>query len=169
MKLSYVLTVIADDKPGLVEILSTVVKEHQGNWLGSRMASLAGKFAGIVHIEVATDQAALLEKSLAELSGQGIDIRIEPGKEAAQQTRIMTLSLVGNDRPGIVRELAHAMSELDINVLELITNCASAEMTAQPLFRAEATLEVPMQLDQDDISSAVESLGNEFMVDLQIS
>lgn len=42
-----VLTVIADDKPGIVEQLAATITEHGGNWLESRMAQMAGKFAGI--------------------------------------------------------------------------------------------------------------------------
>ena len=34
-----VLTVIADDKPGIVEQLSAVIARHGGNWLESRMAT----------------------------------------------------------------------------------------------------------------------------------
>ena len=43
-----VLTVIGDDRPGLVEQLAAAISEHRGNWLESSMAHLAGKFAGIV-------------------------------------------------------------------------------------------------------------------------
>ena len=49
-----VLTVIADDKPGLVETLAEVIADHKGNWLESSMSQLAGKFAGILRVSVAT-------------------------------------------------------------------------------------------------------------------
>ena len=41
-----VLTLIGPDRPGLVEAVAEVVARHGGNWLESRMAHLAGKFAG---------------------------------------------------------------------------------------------------------------------------
>ncbi|MGB4246421.1 MAG: ACT domain-containing protein, partial [Pseudohongiellaceae bacterium] len=43
-----VLTIIGDDKPGLVELLSETIARHSGNWLESNMSHLAGKFAGIL-------------------------------------------------------------------------------------------------------------------------
>ena len=46
-----VLTVFAPDKPGQVERIAQCIAEHGGNWLESRMARLAGQFAGIVRIE----------------------------------------------------------------------------------------------------------------------
>jgi len=35
MSVSLVLTAIGDDRPGLVEQLSTVISRHNGNWLES--------------------------------------------------------------------------------------------------------------------------------------
>ena len=55
-----VLTVIGDDKPGLVESLSSVIADHQGNWLESSMSQLAGKFAGILKVSVNKDHAQAL-------------------------------------------------------------------------------------------------------------
>lgn len=168
MKLSYVLTVIADDEPGIVERLSDVIKAHQGNWLKSRMANLAGKFAGVLHIEVPATQGPELESALKQLAHAGIEVRAELGKESEGETHQMTLNLVGNDRPGIVRELSGTLAEMHINVLELLTNCGTAEMSSQPLFRAEALLQVPLTLDIDDVKAAIEDLGNELMVEIKL-
>src|SRR5690606_26345178 len=47
-----VLTVIGDDRAGLVNAVAEVVARHGGNWERSQMAELAGKFAGIVLVTV---------------------------------------------------------------------------------------------------------------------
>ena len=41
-----VITVIGADRPGLVELLARTLVAHNANWLESRMANLAGRFAG---------------------------------------------------------------------------------------------------------------------------
>ena len=51
-----VLTVIGDDRAGLVHALSDVVSRHSGNWERSQMAELAGKFAGIVVVSVPAER-----------------------------------------------------------------------------------------------------------------
>ncbi|HLP77739.1 MAG TPA: ACT domain-containing protein, partial [Candidatus Paceibacterota bacterium] len=38
MQRSLVMTVIGQDRPGLVESIASLVTEHGGNWLESRMA-----------------------------------------------------------------------------------------------------------------------------------
>ena len=59
-----ILTVIGDDRPGLVGELAAVISAHQGNWLESSMAQLAGKFAGIVEVGVDATHADALRLAL---------------------------------------------------------------------------------------------------------
>ena len=62
-----VLTVIGDDRVGLVEALADTVSTHGGNWEHSQMAELAGKFAGIVVVTVPDDRATDLTGALRAL------------------------------------------------------------------------------------------------------
>lgn len=164
-----VLTVIADDKPGIVEQLSAVIARHGGNWLESRMAHMAGKFAGILRISVdgAHNEALLAE--LATLKNRGIQVNAEQGQaDHAANSIDLTLNLVGNDRPGIVREVSQALSHMGVNVLELTTDCDSAGMSAVPLFRAEALLRVPQDFDTQVLADALESISNDLMVEIRL-
>ena len=72
-----VLTVIGDDRPGLVGELSATISAHQGNWLESSMAQLAGKFAGIVEVSIDAAQADALSKALGELKGLKVTVETD--------------------------------------------------------------------------------------------
>ncbi|MAS25048.1 MAG: glycine cleavage system protein R [Oceanospirillaceae bacterium] len=166
---SLVLTVIADDKTGIVEQVSKVVAQHGGNWLESRMAHMAGKFAGIVLISVDAAQSADLITALSALSSQGIQVTAESGAVSDDSQCIeLTLSLVGNDRPGIVREVSQALAAMNVNVLELTTDCAPAEMSAVPLFKAEAVLRVAKDFDTSKVADALEAISNDLMVEISL-
>ena len=145
-----VLTLIGDDKPGLVESVAAVVAEHDGNWIESRMTKLAGKFAGVLRVNVAGDSLEAMTQALEQLSEQDLDISIETsGESAPPATRMVTMELLGHDRPGIVREVAHALASRGINVLDLSTEVASAAMSGEEMFRAHADLDVPESTDLD--------------------
>ena len=94
-----VLTIIADDKQGLVETLAKVIADHNGNWLESSMSQLAGKFAGILRVCVATDHAQMLVDALNNLSAE-LKLVVEQVEttEQAEGPRTVELVLVGNDR-----------------------------------------------------------------------
>lgn len=163
-----VLTVIADDKPGIVEQLSTVIADHGGNWLESRMAQMAGKFAGILRISIDSPQKSKLVAALSSLDSSGLQVRIEAPVTEKEHlaTHSITLSVVGNDRPGIVREVSQTLARVGVNVLELSTHCESAEMSAVPLFRSEISASIPDSLDHDDVSAALEALSDDLMVEV---
>ena len=63
-----VLTVIGEDKPGLVESLARTIAGHDGNWLESRMVHLAGKFAGVLRVSVPPPRMNSLMQALEGLT-----------------------------------------------------------------------------------------------------
>ncbi len=168
MTTNLVLTVIADDKPGLVESLSQTIASNSGNWLESSMSKLAGKFAGILRVSVDDDQ---VEQLIEQLNGLSSEIKLVIEKASAvppdQQSRIVKLSLVGNDRPGIIREISAAVSALGINVERLNTECAPAPMSSEALFKANATLEVPQSVTLEQLQEKLEKLADDLIVEVE--
>ncbi len=170
MTTSLVLTVIGSDRPGIVNLLSDVAQRFGANWAGSRMASLAGQFAGIVHFEVPDQHAESLAGALRKLDSSGLHIVIAMGDSSAASAghRIVRLELVGNDRPGIVRDLSGSLARRGVSIEELHTEVVSAAMSADQLFKVKALLAVPMALADDDLKRELEALATEMMVDVEL-
>ena len=162
-----VLTVIADDKPGLVESLSQIVAAHDGNWLESSMSQLAGKFAGILRVSVNDEVADNLIAALRAKEGD-LKLLIErvAGDALGDAPQTVTLSLVGNDRPGIIKEISHCLAELAVNVEQLNTECTPAPMSADILFKARATLRVPATITLDTLQAELEKLADDLIVEV---
>jgi glycine cleavage system regulatory protein len=170
MTASLVVTVVGPDRPGIVNQVSDAGRRFDANWAGSRMASLAGQFAGIVHFEVADAKADALAGALRELGSSGLQVVIVRGATpvAGGPVRRIKLSLIGNDRPGIVRELSGALARRGVSIEELHTSIESAPMSAEPLFRCDARISVPASVADDDLRGELEALANELMVDLDL-
>lgn len=170
MRSQLVLTLIGRDRPGLVEALSTEVARHGGNWEESRMAQLAGKFAGILRIAVDVDRAAGLARALAALEREGLRVVVEGAEASAQggAGQRARLTLVGSDREGIVRDLSRALAARSVNVEELETSCEAAPMAGGSIFRASALLLVPSGLSVEALRAALESLADDLMVEISL-
>jgi glycine cleavage system regulatory protein len=80
MRTSLVLTIIGDDKPGIVEQLSDQILATGANWEESRMARLGGKFAGLLRLTVDRARADALT---AELT------RSEPVDSRSSSSRVV--------------------------------------------------------------------------------
>jgi len=167
----FIISIMADDRPGLVETLSSIISEHQGNWLESRLTHLAGKFAGIVHLQVSKSHVKALQQALEALQQQGWTINIEQSQVQEIATNIptqMQLNIVGNDRPGIVKEISQVLSSLQVNVLDLATHFESAAMSAEALFKTQARVQLPKQLDEEELRDKLENLSNDLMVEVKL-
>ena len=171
MTLSLVLTVIGNDRPGLVGQLARAISLHHGNWLESSMAHLSGKFAGIVSVSVPEDQLAALQGALDALAGLRITTEVSPAAAPVQTTtgqRRLKLSLVGHDRIGIVREVSQVLARHEVNVENLSTHTASAPMSAEILFHATAELTASPAVDARALTLDLEQLSNDLMVDITL-
>ena len=170
MTIYLVLTVLGEDRPGLVEALAQVIAAHQGNWLESRMARLAGKFAGILRASVPEAHATALMHALQELTHAGLKVTIEQSSidASAQAYRWLTLALTGYDRPGIIRDISHALASRGINIDELHTEYTSAPMSGEMLFKATAQLRVPPAVVLSELQESLEQLAHGLMVDITL-
>ncbi|HUD24384.1 MAG TPA: ACT domain-containing protein [Burkholderiaceae bacterium] len=170
MAVSLILTIVGPDRPGLVNLISDKVAALGGNWLESRMANLAGQFAGIVHVHVPQTQVEPLVLALRELEAHGLRIVVTRGSDRSGEARgrKMRLEIVGQDRPGVVRDISHALASRGVSIEELVTDFVSGSMSGESLVRASARLLVPAQLGTAQLRDALEALANDLMVDLTL-
>lgn len=168
MAQSLVMTIIGPDRPGLVEELSNTIARHEGSWLESRMAQLAGHFAGILRIECPQEKTADLLAALRSDAVSGLEIHVfEEASTPQSSSRILFFDVIGNDRAGIVKQLSSAIAQCGGNVEELESNLESAAMAGHPVFHATGRIRVEENFDEDALITALESLGDDLSVSVK--
>lgn len=170
MSTAIVLTVVADDHPGIVEDLSDALATHGGNWTESSMMTLAGKFAGILLAEVPDERVESFLRVLdsLEIGGMQIIAQRTDRPTRPEDSREYSIELVGQDHPGIVHEITGVLAGLGINVLELETTVQSASMSGETLFIAHARILVPGEVSAEQLREELEDLANELMIDIDL-
>ena len=165
------MTIIGKDRTGLVESIARIVAEHGGNWLESRMCRLGGEFAGILRIHVPAAKHPALVSALKELQSQGLTVVAQSDQPltGAGPGRLTLLEIVGHDRPGIVRQIAAALASQGVNVEELSTECVSAPMSGEMLFKARATLGLPANCNLSILRAELEKAASDLMVDISFA
>lgn len=165
-----VLTAVGDDREGLVSALSQAVESHGGNWLDSELARLAGKFAGIVLVDVPADRVAAFTAAAAALREQiGWKVDVTGGDVGELAGRQVEVHLVGLDRPGMVRQVSTALAEQHVSITSLHSWTRSAPDTGGVLFEASATVNLPEGLEVEAVRAALEPIADELMVDLELT
>ena len=85
------MTVIGPDRPGLVEELSKTIASHEGSWLESRMAHLAGHFAGLLRVECPDEKCAELVSALQNLEGLSVQVAEELASQFPDLVKVVAL------------------------------------------------------------------------------
>ena len=168
-----ILVVSGSDRPGLTKALADAVLAAGGNWLESHLSRLGGKYVGSVLVEL--DAAALpaLEAQVRSVDATGLHIALVPAHEPADANpppggEALTVELVGQDRPGIVREVTTALAALGVNIDSLTTGTERGGWSGERLFRAEVRVTLPEGVGRDRVQGALEGISGEVMVDFTV-
>ncbi|MCB1703300.1 MAG: amino acid-binding protein [Halioglobus sp.] len=175
MQTSFIVTFIGDDRPGLVEQLSAVIEKNQGSWQESKLSQLGGKFAGLILVSLPADGGPSLEADLSALAASGISVRVTPTETTAcapsaepAPGRNITLTVLGPDRNGIVKEISTALAQRQINVLEMDTLVQSAPMSAEMIFQARIDAWIPEDSDIDELRANLDQIADSMTLEIDL-
>lgn len=166
-----ILAIVGSDRPGLVAAVADVVDAHGGNWENSSLTELAGVFAGVVEVSIAPERASDLERALRGLDSL-LTVTVQAGAEnadATADTRPLTVQVLGNDRPGIVREISTVFRAHGVNIDDMSTTTRDAAMAGGRLFEASVTADVPSSVDPESLRTDLERLATEIQVDITLA
>jgi len=164
-----VLTVAGSDRAGLVQALADVIAAHGGNWERSELAELAGTFAGVVLVSVPDARSTQLTSALGDLTDL-MTVTPYPGQDVAPATdatgKRVTFTVLGNDRPGIVRDITHVLLGRGLTIDRFTSRTGGAPMAGGELFEASVTAHAASGADISAAVAELEQLAAEIQVDL---
>jgi glycine cleavage system regulatory protein len=173
MTVAAVLTVVAQDRAGIVRAVASAVAEEGGNWIDSSLARLGGEFAGIVRIEAPGPRLSAIEARLRALASDGIQVSVRitghTGAHHDRAGRAARLTLTSVDQPGIVAEISQALAALDVSIERFKSHVEPGSMSGAPLFLAEAVVRVPPGLDLGAVEAALAEVAADLMADLTLA
>jgi len=170
MQRSVILTVVGSDRPGLTRALADAVYAAGGNWLESRLSRLGGKYVGSVLVELPADRLGELEAAAQAIDAVGLSVAILPAAAPGGERggRPLAIEIVGQDRPGIVREVTTVLAGLDVNIEDFTSEIEGSAWSGAPLFRGRARLLLPDDVSTDQVREALEEISGEIMVDVAV-
>lgn len=174
MRSSLVVTVVGPDRPGIVESIASAVTARRGNWVESKMARLAGQFAGVLLVDVPREEREALAVDLRGLTSRDLQLTITAadteeggsGSTAAAASPVLRFTLLGHDRPGVVRDVARVLAQRGVNVTDLETDVRSAPMSGEPLFRATVEATLPAAADESSLRAEIERVADGLAMDV---
>lgn len=167
MNQSVILTVVGSDRPGLTKALADAVYQVGGNWLESHLSRLGGQYVGSVLVELPAQRLSDLEAAAQAIDATGLSVAISPSVAPATDRAgdVLAIEIVGQDRPGIVREVTTVLAGLHVNIEGFSSEIEGSAWSGSPLFRGRAEILLPPGLSIDRLREALEEISGEIMVD----
>lgn len=172
MQKHLVMTVTGPDRTGLVEHITKLLLEYQGNVEESRMARLGGEFAMLMLVSVPEDKFEPVRESIRSLRNEDYKVTTRETERgySAKFTGWMPyqVKVSGADHEGIIYQITRYLAERGINIESMDTDMFSAPMSGTPLFTMTAVVLVPPDLPRnwhDDL----EAVGDDLNVDTEVS
>ena len=165
-----IITIFAKDRPGIIQALSDIVLSHRGNWLESSLSRLCGQFTGIAHISIEQQQKTDLVDALKALENDGIHVTFQNSSgidTEGDEIESIQMLVEANDRPGIVEEITSALSDVNVNVEHMDTECESASMAGYELFKAEIDVTLPKRFTIIKLQALLEKVSDDLMVTIK--
>ena len=79
--------------------------------------------------------------------------------------RALSIELVGQDRPGIVREVTGVLAQLGANIEDFSSGTEAEAWSGGLLFKARAHITLPEGVTAEQVQEALEAISGEIMVD----
>ncbi len=133
----YVISAVGKDKPGLVYSVTNVLAELGVNIVDVDARSVRGHFSLFIVIDLSTSEYGF-EKMYTSLkpleSNFNLGLNIEPYEAGRRKIdkRLMVLTVMGQDRPGIVAGVSSILAKIDINI-ETVRMIARGDYIAMEL------------------------------------
>ena len=164
---SILISVLGDDKPGLLDSLSEIIVLNDGDWVESNMSTVEAKFAGILRVNVPAKNSKKLMKELTS-SKLGLQIACEETAPVKiSDYKSYNIELIGQNHVGIINQLSHVLTyDLKANVEGIKTEIIDASMSGEQLFKAQINLHLPTSIDERLIKDKLELIADEMMVEI---
>lgn len=173
MRKNMVLTLTGHDRIGIVEQITKLVMEYDGNVEESRMARLGGEFAMLMLILIPDEKFEELRQDARKLGNEGYEITTcqtehsDPGKYAGWIPYQVKVS--GADHEGIIYHITHYLADQGINIETMDTSMVEAPMSGTPLFMMTAIVAVPPAQLHHNWQGNLNTIGDDLNVDIEVS
>lgn len=162
----HMLTLIGEDKPGIVAAVTRALFELGLNLGETSMLRLGGNFTVMMMVSGAPDETYLSERLAPVIEAQGMRLHVDPiqGRLHHHLVPNIQVTVTGADRAGIVAQVTGALAQAGFNILDLESDVAGTAQRPVYIMQISGVAEVPVEA----VESALEPLRRDG-VDVNVS
>jgi glycine cleavage system transcriptional repressor len=141
------LTLIGEDRPGIVAGVTRALFEHGLNLGETSMLRLGGNFTIMMMVTGTDDEAALHRQLKPVIEALGMCLHIDPINARLHQHLLPNLqvTVTGADRAGIVARVTGVLAEQQCNILDLESDVAGSAEKPVYILQIACIADTPLE------------------------
>jgi len=166
MNTQLTITIAGQDHPQLINQLAAKTHELGGKWLISKIHRLDNQVVGIIKVDIPNENAAQLKLELGrhtELNARIIEV---PLPIPLGKLKSLTLKVESSDRPGIVSDITNILDDIGVDIINIENHRVGVPDLGQTLFFAELVVNVPSEVNVDQLLEAVQQVEDGMRVNV---
>jgi glycine cleavage system transcriptional repressor len=173
MSRNFILTLTGPDRIGIVDRVTGLLLDRDGNVEASRMARLGGEFAVLMLVSMPEERFDGLEHDLEALTRDGYKVTTTPAERPRAEVppgwMPYQIQVHGADHEGIIHEVAHHLAGQGINIESVDSETTPAPVSGSPLFAMTAQILVPPGLSDAGWEAELENLGSRMNLEITVA
>lgn len=154
-KLWHMLTLIGEDRPGLVAAVSKALFDQGLNLGETSMLRLGGNFTIMMMVSGSESEAALHKELKPVIESLGMCLHIDPIEAHLHEHLLPNLQVTvsGADRAGIVAQVTGVLAEAGCNILDLESDVAGSSDDPVYIMQISCIADVPIESVEQGLAS----------------
>ncbi|WP_354622848.1 hypothetical protein [Psychromonas sp. MME2] len=162
MNVQVMMTINGSNYVDLVKVLSEKTHALNGKWLNSKISHIDDYFAGLIKVEIDTDNVEKLAEHFRSLGITATATVLSP--EIHEPAKHVKLTIDANDRYGLVHDISKTLSDYGVKVEHM--ECHRLGLLSGVLFTSQFAIVIPDELDKAQLVGALQNIASDLKIDI---
>jgi glycine cleavage system regulatory protein len=163
MNVEFIVSLLGDDRKGLIPFLEEHTHEHRGQWRASKFSQLSGQFAAVIRINVPQEHEQSLKAFFS--AQQDMAVRFGQVKKVIEESgKALKLNIEAKDQHGLINKITHRLDSLGVAITHLECRHIAVIDIGGSLLSIDISINLPENLSETALIGELESLGEHLVV-----
>lgn len=165
MNVQIMVIVHGADQAHLVEVLSTKTHELGGKWLNSKIIHIDSYFAGLIKIEIASDN---VDKLIDQFKALRIHVETAKSDSHSQlKSKHFILNVDAKDRAGLVNDISEVLRENDTKIESVECHRLGVADIGGIVFTSEFKISAGDDFDKEELIRSLQTISKDLVINLR--
>lgn len=166
MNVQIMVIVHGAEQNHLIKVLSEKTHELGGKWLNSKISHIDNYFAGLIKIEIASDNVEQLIEQF-----KALHISVETAKldlHSRDKSKHFILNVDAKDRFGLVNDISEVLGENDIKIESMECNRLGGADIGGIVFTSEFKISAGDDFNKEELIKSLQSISTDLVIKLHV-